>query len=393
MNVCIFIYRYSLGGVETFATTLARGLKKYHGVNAHIYVMIPESVKEYAEKAAASDVPVYTAYTSRLVIVGANLLARLVGFFSRYPLRQRILYARFKRHLRKHAVDVVHSNYHLCDEFAHFASLEMGIPYVVTDHGSYRTPEVYENKVRMMQQVASSSSAFIYLTKESLANFTEAGITFNSTCRVLRIWNGWEPSIDFDTSIIPDKSSPFVFGMIARGEPSKGWQIVIDAFIELSKLLPEANVRLILTGDGEYLEQLKNKYLECEAIEFTGPSFTPEFTISSYHVGLLLSSFPAESMPYTIIQYLAQGKPCIISDIGATREMISAGKESAGVVLSFDKDGSFNNSELVNAFRQLYEERAHYLRWSTLAHLAFEKFKVDAFASAYFKTYKHILHK
>jgi glycosyltransferase involved in cell wall biosynthesis len=390
MNVCIFIYRYSIGGVETFATTLARGLKKYPGANAHIYVMIPESVKENGARASTSDVPVYTAYTSRWVIIGVNVLARFMGFFSSYPIRQKILYACFKRHLRRMKIDVVHSNYHLCDEFAHRTRLEIGIPYVVTDHGSYRTSDEYESRVQIMQNVASTCSVFVYLTKESLANFKAREIDFNSNCQILRVWNGWERDVTGIETKSPS-SRPFTFGLISRGDPSKGWEASINAFLLFRNKRPKADVKLVLTGDGSFLDTLKSTYANNPSIHFTGPTDSPIDVVRTFDVGLLPSTFVAECMPYSIIQYLSLGKPCLATANGAIMEMLSVENEMAGSILYLANDGKIDVEAFSEQMIKMYEQPDYYAHCLEMANRAFEKFDSRLFAQEYYKSYQFSL--
>ena len=105
----------------------------------------------------------------------------------------------------------------------------------------------------------------------------------------------------------------YVLGHVGRFSSVKNHTFLIDVFERLKKT--EANVKLLLVGDGEKYseieEKVKNKRLS-EDVIFLGLRSDVNLIMQAMDVFLLPSLY--EGLPVTMVEAQAAGLPCLISD-------------------------------------------------------------------------------
>src|SRR5205823_14137291 len=100
-----------------------------------------------------------------------------------------------------------------------------------------------------------------------------------------------------------------------------------------------------LVGGGPYADTLAATFAGIEAVEFRGQlSRVFEIMVQS-DAGLLPSRFVSESVPLTIIEYLACGIPVVTTDNGAIAEMVTVNGRDAALVLPLHGNLSFRSSD------------------------------------------------
>ncbi|MDI6840291.1 MAG: glycosyltransferase family 4 protein [bacterium] len=108
-----------------------------------------------------------------------------------------------------------------------------------------------------------------------------------------------------------------------------GVDILVDAFLDVLGLIPEAKLYLIGTGKEAFVKNLKDKVVQNNAqdsIFFLGKKNNPETLsiISKCNVVVVPHQWPKEFGPLILIEALAVGRPVITSKIGATDEFIES---------------------------------------------------------------------
>jgi glycosyltransferase involved in cell wall biosynthesis len=135
----------------------------------------------------------------------------------------------------------------------------------------------------------------------------------------------------------------------------KGADVALRAFKELSK--KERNIKLIIGGDGEYLDEAKRlaKTLHIEqAVSF--PGFVPNEETSGYYNAADIFVFPTlrlESFGIVIAEAMACGKPVIASNIGSIPNVIDNGVN--GILIP---PGDYE--ELASQIRRLLKDRDYF---------------------------------
>ncbi|MBN2354935.1 glycosyltransferase family 4 protein [candidate division KSB1 bacterium] len=116
-----------------------------------------------------------------------------------------------------------------------------------------------------------------------------------------------------------------VVGFTGRLVRSKGIESLIKAFAEIASRRPQA--RLVITGEGKHRAEFQNLAHQlhlAERIIFTGFVPDPMLSAAAYDIAVLPSHY--EAFPYTIVEYLAVGRPVVATGVGGVHEIISDGE-------------------------------------------------------------------
>jgi glycosyltransferase involved in cell wall biosynthesis len=263
-------------------------------------------------------------------------------------------------------------------------------------HGSYEGyPSVIKKKKRT--KVFSRTDGIIYVTPRNI-DFLKYVEKKNNKLKITQIYYGCNPSM-FDTSSnisrkelqIPE--SAFVFIQVARGTKDKGWKETIDAY-NIIKARTKIPVRLLLVGDGDFLRELKKLYSNEPGILFYGYAGNPAPLVKISDAGLLPTFYKGESLPFTVIEYLFNGKPVIASDIGEIKNMIGSNTEfPAGFVLNLTSDGPVNEKELAEKMLIYIQQKYIYNSHVSNTSKQFEKFKMDNCISSYTNFFSELLNE
>ncbi|MDR0664701.1 MAG: glycosyltransferase family 4 protein [Helicobacteraceae bacterium] len=120
------------------------------------------------------------------------------------------------------------------------------------------------------------------------------------------------------------KKDDLTLGVTARLVKGKRIDFVIDVLSQL--LIKRENIKLIIAGSGGEESALKAQVEALklgEKVIFAGYAKEPLLFAALYDIGYLISS--ADSFPFTIIEYMAAGKPVIAANIGGIPEGITDG--------------------------------------------------------------------
>ena len=177
------------------------------------------------------------------------------------------------------------------------------------------------------------------------------------------------------------------------GVPAKGWPLVIESF----NLLNRPDSHLILIGDNDYVEQLKQRNQQAN-IHFVGFQIQGNEWINISDVGLLPSTF-GESIPTVIVEFLSQSKPLIVTDIAECANMVTTPEGIAGFVINLpkDKEGFIDENYkidptiLTGLMARYFDNTALMREQSKLADEAFEKFSMDNCVAAHIDFYRAAL--
>ena len=181
----------------------------------------------------------------------------------------------------------------------------------------------------------------------------------------------------------------FVIGMVARGIPEKGWQELIETFIELKKSYSKRKLHLVLIGNGEKIKELfdKNKIDGMHLLQFSKNPMEYFSWLARFDVGVLLSYFKGESIPNSIIEYLYHGVPVLSTPMGDITKMISSPDGLAGEMVPLKNDRADVNTA-VSILTKWLDDTEYYNRLKGNTKSAFEKFEMKNVAGRYMDVYK-----
>ncbi len=391
MNILLATEVIQPGGAETFVLRLAAALQKA-GNNVRLFIFYKEPFRKELVQQLAPTVPIHFAG-----IPAGFLLQKMDGFFYRlgvdFSFRKKAIASALGQLLVEHKIEIIHSHLLKTDEVCRLATVSSRIPTVTTIHGDYlqffektkrgvkipllHYPSKAKKNLQWLKNIACISDKQIHFFEEIFPKETNG--------KLRKIYNGYESNAELKMgkrTLLKIPENAFVFGMVSRGIPEKGWERAIQAFENLKN----NSCHLILVGDSVHLQTLKKQYADVANIHFTGHSDEPLEWIQTFDAGLLPSTYPSESLPTVVIEYLFCGIPVIASDAGEIRNMIHQQGKKAGIILPLEPEKM--KMELTKAMQQYLTDKETFAHHKANASLCFEAFRMDRCITAYTKFYE-----
>lgn len=379
MKIFIISETLMAGGAEWFALRLSDALAK-EGHELSFFVLRPDMV----DTRLSSKFAHLNFYTlPRWQIALAAFLDRGIKLAGAHNfLVERMNSRMVKRHILQNKPDVIHSHLIKSDTVGVRANKDSKTRHIATVHGDYIKAVKGNDTVNTeaISKLIPVLDKIIIISDEQervlTTRFPEVA------AKLKKIYNGYP--LDENNRPSPSQKDSFNFGLIARGIPEKGWEPAIQAFIQL----PDAHLRLYLYCEGDYINSLKEKYTDPRII-YAGFTDNPLSAISNLDVGLLPSYYPSESLPTTIIEYLAMEKPVIATNVGEINKMILPDNDMppAGIIIN-TIDPAKMVQPLKEAMASMVADKANYERMKASCKPSFGKFSMKGCVDAYVNEYK-----
>jgi len=394
MNILFVIPNLGLGGAQSFLLRLLSAFPKEH--NIYLYDVHPKQKEAEILTNLTKNIKIYSSVYERLEIS----LLKYPAFFSKIlnrlntylGLKSWIDKQYFNRILKRKKIQLINSHMYLADSFV-CHNCNLNIPKISSFHGCYnliwdknKNDLNFANLKKEIHQILNNYSGIIIAAEKHNLVFPDFKVRQN--INITKIYYGFEhQKIDKSYFTDPLNLNPnsFVFGMVARGDKTKGWQEAIDAFKMLQR--EYADIHLVLCGGTEYLDELKKTYADNEHILFTGNISQPIEYIQLFNIGILPTYFPAESLPNTIIEYLYCGKPVIASNWAEIPLMIEFEGEKAGEIIPLN-NGKTDIKKLYLSMKSYLTDREKLEKHSNLAKKAFSKFEMKMCTDSYINFFK-----
>jgi len=110
------------------------------------------------------------------------------------------------------------------------------------------------------------------------------------------------------------ESGKYIIG-VSRLIRLKGLQYLIPAFKEIKN----TEIKLVIIGDGEYESELKKLAADDPRIIFTGNQTGDALSQLYSNAGLFIQSSEMEGLSISLLEAMAYGLPCLVSEIVANR--------------------------------------------------------------------------
>ena len=254
-----------------------------------------------------------------------RLKARAV---NRRSLRNRIILKLLpetwwlRRMVNKHAIDLINSHMYLADSYLSQQNWKSRPPIVSKQCGCYNLIQSEKSSASAQQKWATEVqrifqhiSGVITLTKKHESFLDEHALKQPRAA----IYNGMPLPKLGQAKRSQQAKGHLKLVLCARDEASKGWEI---ALLAVHRLLNQGEkISFDLIGSGPYIDSLKGKY-EVPNIRFLGKHKSPTSILTEYDVGLLPTSFSAESLPNTVVEYQACGLATISTHVGEIPQLV-----------------------------------------------------------------------
>ncbi len=175
---------------------------------------------------------------------------------------------------------------------------------------------------------------------------------------------------------VPDDGPRLLY--VGRVSVEKNLAALSQAFLETLKTRPD--LRLIVVGDGPYLEEMKTLLEPSGRAHFTG--VLRDGTLARAFASADLFVFPslADTFGNSVVEALASGLPCLVSDCGGPQEIIVPGV--CGTVFRHDEPDA-----LKDAILALVNDPGRLEAWRAPARARALEFSYASAAEAFWNFY------
>lgn len=335
-NILIILPDFEVGGGQTVGIRLANNFLKYY--NVYLINTREQQETDFMKNMIDKNVKLLKYNGDVELLKLYNSLLRFKAVLSFIWWSDKLSYCAFKD--------------------------DSSVKRIISMHGCYENildnPGIDPYFGTNVQNMLDSANYIVYTAKKNKRILKECNLENNP--KVSKIDNGFilDKYPKKKRSLLGIGEKDFVFGLVARAIPEKGYEQAIEAINIINKK-NDKKAHLILVGASEYINELKAKYSN-NYIHFID-TFTEPLEWMGWEeifdVGLLPTYFISESLPTVIVEYLFLNKPVIATDIAEIKSMIVDDKTSAGITISL-KNGKPNVDELKNAMLELMNDTKKY---------------------------------
>lgn len=242
--------------------------------------------------------------------------------------------------LRSGEFDVVHCHQYAPWVYGWFAAWGCKTKVVFTEHGRF-FPDRSRGKALplnvLMALTTSAITAISSATRDALARYEWVAKPL-----VQVVYNGIQPLTPTPERVsllrqeLGIHSKTMVLGTVARLDPVKNQQMMLQAFARVSQQVPD--VLLLLVGDGPSrlsLEQEAGRLGISSQVRFTGFQTNVADYLALMDIYLLSSHTEGTSM--TLLEAMHLQRPCVATAVGGNPEIVSDHQTG---LLSPDNDGA-----------------------------------------------------
>lgn len=357
-NILFVIPSLEMGGAQANMLRVANELHRTGSQATILDIKPSKRDRDFVNGLLDPAIPVYSPpYLLRDNRKGRKLIVKK-GLFHRTILKFLPVKIWLKLLLKRKGIEFIHSHMYLADVFLS-KNLSSGTTVISKQCGCYNLissniegEKAKHNWQNQVKRIFESIDGIVTLTDHHNAVLAELGITKPQR----RVYNGVVlPDLSDDRNRA-SKVPPLKLVMCARDEPSKGWEIALDA---VSQLLHEGhNIQFDLIGSGPYLDGLQAAYTQHKSIRFLGAHPRPMEALANYDIGLLPTAFKAESLPNTVIEYQACGLATIATRVGEIPNLLIQENVNAGQLIEIG-----DKAQMIQSLQQCLQR---YLEDATL---------------------------
>lgn len=384
MNILISLTNLQIGGAQMFAIQLA-----YEFANRNHKVIIYSHQADY-DVLNLPDVKILSV--AKLPFLNF-LVWKINSLFSILKIKinfhENINRLYFNWIIKKFNPDIINSHMSFSDSqiCKLLERTHKPIVFIPTLHGEYELGLSNEEDIR---KLIYYSTALVYTTDKNLTRFNnysktkkKIGVGISST-----LVNKY--LINISRKEIGISDNDFVFGMIARGVPEKGWKNLVECFVKINEKYPSTT--LLLIGDGEYLSTIlaQYKHPKIHRIQLSHNPMNFLSYIPLIDAGVLPSYFKGESYPNIVIQYIYFEKPVIATNIGEISKMMKWNDAYCGILIDLHNQ-MLNNAVLYDAMTNIMN-RPNYEKFREICRIKKKYFDIKYIADEYEKFFNSLIY-
>jgi len=281
--------------------------------------------------------------------------------------------------------DIIHSH-HASVDYTISNTIKFGTTkcsHIVTLHGMYECISP-DHAFNVLNDISKKCSCFVYTSDKNITILKQ--LPSYNKLNVKYIGNAL-PKLGInpvDRALLKIKHDDFVFCLVSRGIPEKGWQEAADALI-LANKTQGRKIHLVIIGDGEMFELIRKKRIPNLHLLGNKTNIRDYFAMSD--MGILPSRFKGESFPLVVIDCLLSGKPVLASNIGEiSKQLEDDSGQIAGKLFPLH-NWNIDIQELASIMRNLVDNSIEYNILLNRVSSAAGKFDMEKIAKEYQNIY------
>ncbi|MBR4224776.1 MAG: glycosyltransferase, partial [Oscillospiraceae bacterium] len=295
-------------------------------------------------------------------------------------------------------VQVYHSHHQASQQraaeaLAAYPVLHERLINIGTSHGMYENlPGNSIHYLLVNSPLMEHTDRWTIVADKNLIPFKDYNVYSDKIFR--KIPNGMErpASEPADLTSFGITKDSFTVCIVSRAKKEKGWLNAVNA-VEAARERTGKDVHLILVGDGEVYDEY-SQTLSNDHIHFIGFSDDPCSYMKSADLVTLPSYYASESAPLCLIEAMMCGKPCLATDIGDVRDMLTCDGELAGDVSPME-DFTVDDADLTDRLVRLITNKTAYKKAARTAKKKSAVYEIDNVAREYLSLYSdwYTMHK
>jgi glycosyltransferase involved in cell wall biosynthesis len=270
----------------------------------------------------------------------------LTGWYKKFEI------SKTKKILTDMSPDIVITNQLYSDRIIHQCGLK--VPYIIVDQGDYRLP--FNDKLMLLE-----NCDHIICVSESNKQLMKAYYLKNNISVIHNAYLNKPVARKQTRQELNIPSEAFVYILVARGIPEKGW---LESVMAFAKTKSYNNSYLVLVGEGKGVDDARNYASQnrLKNILFTGYMKEPGEIIHLANAALLPTYFASESLPLSLVECLWAGLPLIATSIGGIPEIIKGENGDCGILVKM-KSGKPDIDDLALAMDRMFNEADNFKKW------------------------------
>jgi glycosyltransferase involved in cell wall biosynthesis len=296
------------------------------GITTYIRTLAAEQVK------AGHEVFVWGAYgicSEPLKAMGVTVLDGVPRCKSELSPRLWLALPRLMRVLKDRSIDIIHTHTRVTQVLASAATFFVPIPYISTAHMFY--------KRRLGRRIYPCWGKEVIAISRTMRNGLITIFGERNLPPITVVLNGIDvenlgarvEKIDRDT-IRKDygyQESDLVVLSLSRLIPVKGVHVLIEAFADACRQVPQMKLLVAGAGDAEYINKLQNRSSELgikNAVHFLGNEPVIEKPLKAADIFVAPYLWP-EAFGLSILEAMVAGLPLVGSNSGGIEELLAQG--------------------------------------------------------------------
>lgn len=344
-NILLLTSRADIGGGPKHVLDLVTNLSTVHADQVSLFGGLPNQ-----------------HYTQDIV---KNLTA-----FTNIPPRALSIWALWKllRLCYKHKINLVHSHGRGASYYAFLLSL-FGFPFLHTFHGIHKRQGLKGKLIEYIDKfILGAASRYILVSSDEFELFKELGLDLS---KVTIIPNG--VAIPPATTQKSNQTETIVLGTLTRNDPAKGTDLLLQNFAQAQNDF-FVKLQLLVAGEGFPASS------STDSISYLGPQNAQQFLSS---LDIYVSNSRKEGMPLAVLEAMAQGVPCVLSDVPGHQYFIK-NKVAVGFTLNDPPSFSLALSKVLNEKKRLGDDARSFVS---------KNHSLDQMAAEILSTYSFMVQK